>query len=219
MKGIPIKQISKKLEPYLCQGDIIIGYESRQLLDFEDKLQGFIILNNTCDVKNYDDLSSILLAPLINVDDIIQKLLESIIIGIHKNLAQKNKLTRESIIRSLRKGILGKIKELAKYRGHSFFLIFPNRIFSNEFIIADLTNIINIDICEIDKITKLRKATLLNPWREKLGFMTGSIFNRIAVDDLDDKDEEVISNYINEKYEEELSQKVETIFPDNKQTK
>lgn len=72
---------------------------------------------------------------------------------------------------------------------------------NNQACYANLEQLYSLPISNIDKILKFRKVSLKNPWVEKLGYMLGHCFNRIATDNYSkaDIDELYINEYKNDK--------------------
>ena len=66
------------------------------------------------------------------------------------------------------------------------------------FIVGDLQQISNISFNYYDDLLKLRNLSLENPWIEKLGYMVGENFNKVAVDTFEESEiEDIINNSCN----------------------
>lgn len=198
---------TENLEPYLCQGDIIVGYSSEKLLTFDQTPVGYIVLNYTCDLKQNEDLRSLLIAPIIKMDFFFDGIIKAVENGYIKQKKSKGqKLPRKKkIIIQFFTALFQRFEQFSKYEGHSFYLLFPNSFF-DYFSLVDITNIINLDTKELNELIKFRKCSLCEPWKEKLGFMVGSIFNRIAVDDPDEGDFKLMNDFVELKYKERIEE-------------
>ena len=53
---------------HLCQGDIFIRFPNKKLPNIEPKEVGFMVLNYTCDLKNYKDLNYISFCPIFKLN-------------------------------------------------------------------------------------------------------------------------------------------------------
>lgn len=180
---------------HLQQGDIFRRFERKELPRCHPEEAGFITLTYTCDLANPKDLHFICFCPIFELDILINRLLE-----IYKDKSPEN----------IKMSIKNKIHEISNniYRFH--FFLSPNSEFKGQPAYADLGQIYNIPVDYMQLVLKKRKLSLSNPWIEKLGFMIGHLFNRVATENID---QSLTEHYINNNkiLEEFLQQKYENL--------
>jgi len=205
-----ISQLQDMIEEELSQGDIIVGYESIKLLKFDDSVKGLMILNYSCDLNNNGDLRTIILAPIAGIEIILDEFISGLREKLKESITETSKFSESSFRKKIKKAIQDRMLQLTKFEGHSFFLLYPDDKFIDEYSIVDITNLINVGAEEIENISKFRKASLKHPWREKLGYMLGNLFNRIALDDeLNQDDQNVVKENASTLMENQINDAVE----------
>ena len=70
--------LDRDLPEHLSQGDIIVGYQTFAIPDYELREVGLMILNNTCDLKN-ENIGYISVCPVVKLFDVVGKVLKSYI--------------------------------------------------------------------------------------------------------------------------------------------
>ena len=163
--------IKKKEEP-LSQGDIFSRFDDKIIPKSEEEELGFIILTYTCDLEHPDDLSYILFCPVLDFDILIKKYLE-----INKN----KKLT------NINEMLMSKVNNIFSNDNRYHFFLSPIPKVCKNPAFAHLEQITKISEEYMDNLLKNRKISLKKPWREKLGWMAGNLFNRIALKDIEKK--------------------------------
>jgi len=169
-------------ESILSQGDIFRRFEVKDLpKKSEDVELGFILLTYSCDLEHPEDINYILVCPVLDFNILIKKFLE------------KNKT--KSIIK-IKDALTSKINKLFNNDSRFYFFLSPIPNISQYPAYADLQQIIKIHKKYSKEIIANRIISLKNPWREKLGWMTGNLFNRIATLDIrkDTKDNFIEGN-------------------------
>jgi len=168
-----------KIPNYICQGDLFLRFNEEILPPVNPPELAFMILNNTCDLIHQEDLEFICICPVFNIEVIIQAFLN-----------KSEKKVKENILNGLR----SKLIELSNNKKKFFFFLSP--ILEHKFppAFADFSQISRISKEHLQNILRNRISVLKNPWREKLGWMIGNVFNRVAIEDVNI---EVIDNYIN----------------------
>ncbi|MBD3405655.1 MAG: hypothetical protein GF411_05935 [Candidatus Lokiarchaeota archaeon] len=151
----------------LCQGDLFRSFDDDIFPEVNSDYKIFIILTYTCDLANPKGLQRILISPVFQLNIIIDQLQEK-----HGN-KEPHKIQRE---------IIKRIKELSEYRRPFFFFLSPRLEFSHKPAFIDLTQISTISSEYQPKIITTRFAAIKSPWREKLGYMMGYMFNRVALE-------------------------------------
>jgi hypothetical protein len=161
----------------LRQGDIIIlekkEYEENKLIskDIINLLDivGLSILSNSCDLEHFN-ISHISIAPILTLRNLVQRIKE-----------EKYKVgkSQDQIKDSMKK----QIPEIVGYSSKRFFYLPENKERGiNEDSVIMLEMIVSIKMSnEILELFRKRKVcSILNPWREKLGWRIGYLYNRIA---------------------------------------
>mgnify|MGYP006281679553 CR=1 FL=1 len=194
-----ISKNSCKVTPYTAhkedieQGDIfnLTPSEIEEYFDFEhEKIEKFIVLSNSCDITN-DSIDFLSIGPCINLnvvlDDLLQEMVE------RKDEKGDSFYKRKEIKKNIKNIIHG----LVVYNSKRFFYL-PE---SDKFQIQNpcltfLDTILIYEIKEFKKvINKKRICTLKNPWKEKLGWAMGNIYNRVALEDYEDKlEKQILTN-------------------------
>jgi len=181
---------TKDISKYLCQGDIILDYKNEDLLYYEPKesYKGIIIISYTCDLE-WKKLNFISVCPIYSLEHIINHLIEKLRKGCSES-KNKNKCIKGVIINFLK-------DEIFNYKNSYYFLLKINDIIKKP-LVGDLQQISNISFIYYDELLKLRNLSLENPWIEKLGYMVGENFNKVAVDILEESEiEDIINNNCN----------------------
>ena len=187
--------IFKGKEKNICQGDIFFPDESEinDVLNIDAKLpiRGFIVVSNSCDIKN-ESIDYLSIAPIIPLQYIIDLKIERKRI---KKEAQNKVLSNKEI-----KEIKNKNIEVVMSYDKKLYFYLPKKESYNikEDCIVLLEMILTYELNKIFKlIKKKRKCTLKSPWREKLGWSVGNLYNRVALEDFKEDDiETVVSNII-----------------------
>lgn len=164
---------TEDIPEFLCQGDIVLDYKNEDLLYYkpEEFYKGILVLSYTCDLK-WKKLNFISICPIYTLEHIITILVERL----RKGCNEAN--DKNQCIKKIVSGFLE--DEIFNYKNsHYFFFRTTQKI--REPIIADLQQISNISIEYYDELLKLRDLTLENPWIEKLGYMVGENYNKVAV--------------------------------------
>lgn len=159
----------KKENESLSQGDIFLKFESKIFPQSEQGELGFITLTYTCDLEHPEDLNYILFCPIFDFDILIEKYIE--------------KLSNKTLIK-IQEALENIINNLFNNDKRYYFFLSPIPEVSRNPAYAHLEQITKIPNENIGKLIENRKASLKEPWREKLGWMTGNLFNRIAIADI-----------------------------------
>jgi len=162
-------EMFKKPKLILNQGDIFLRFGGKEIPKGEDKELAFIVLTYSCDLEHPKDLNYILISPIFSFNTLIGKFLE-------KN---KNKS-----IEKLKDALKSRIIEFFNNDTRFHFFLSPIPDICNNPAYADLGQIITLHKKFTNEIIENRKMSLEKPWREKLGWMTGNLFNRIALEDI-----------------------------------
>lgn len=182
-------KIFDNISENIYQGDIFLltQKEMKEIFLFEEPeipVKGFVVVSNTCDIKNrnieYISVSPFM--PLKHMVDAITK--------------EKKKAGRSSS--QIRDSIKTNIDKLLQYDKKKYFYLPKDDEFGlSEESVALLEIVLtsNMDECTISFISKKRICSIKSPWREKLGWAMGNMYNRVALDDFPpNKTDEVISN-------------------------
>ncbi len=174
-------------ESYLCQGDIIIDYPKDKLATFKpvEFFKGILILSYTCDLKN-NKLDYINYCPIFNMKHLITEFLE--LLANDEKIShevRKRKLEDNNPYSFIREKVLNKLHDILNYKDQNIFYLEPNDIFNHDRCYAYIGQIFTIPIEESKELKKNCKASLLSPYIEKLGYMVGNCFNRVALDEFE----------------------------------
>lgn len=181
---------TEDIPKYLCQGDIILDYKNEDLLYYEPKeyYKGIAIISYTCDLK-YEKLNYISVCPIYSLEYIVKYLIEKLSEGCSK-AEDKNKCIKKVVIKFFK-------DEIFNYKNSLYFLLKTNDIIKKP-LVGDLQQISNISFEYYDDLLQLRNLSLDNPWIEKLGYMVGENFNKVAVDTFKESEiEDIINNNCN----------------------
>lgn len=201
---------TENLDTYLCQGDIVLSFPLDLLQTFEPKkyYKGILILSFTCDLKN-NKLEFINYCPIYT--------LTHRIIEFHENL-KNNENVKKEIRKRETEGqnphdyIAGKVKgllsKICKYQKQNIFFLKKDLIFKEE-CYANLEQIYSIPKDYESEIKKCRVASLTNPWIEKLGFMLGFCFNRVAIEEIEKSERDSLFQY---KYQSTFDEFVDSVL-------
>lgn len=166
-----------KPEKIVKQGDIVKSDNFPSYIDCPKVVSHLIILSYSCDIEQSKNKSEhnkkikyISFSPIIPLNYFVDE------------LKKQRKLTEiDEKIKSL-------VKELINYRMPKYFFI-PKiiRFGIRKDGIVQLDNVITLPFDEMYPIIeKDRLCSLNSPLREKLGYMTGYMYNRIALEDKND---------------------------------
>jgi hypothetical protein len=183
---------------HLCQGDIIQGTFLKRFIAVTTieppPPEGFIILSNTCDLK-HSNIDFILFSPIFKVELFIK--------GFIQKLQDKGKNpTEKTLIEDISKSIY----RLTNYGTKGHFFLPPDDIFEHLATFSILTQIYPVERDKMQLLLDSRTASLIPPWREKLGYCTGYLFNRVATYS---PDKDKVSDW----YENEYSEFIKEVMP------
>jgi len=167
-----------ELHENVTQGDILSRFGTKILPKINPKELGFMVLTYTCDLVNKKELAFINICPVFSINVIIDNFI---------------KLNLDKSEKKLKNELIQRILDLSKFKKKYYFFLTPNPIFNNIPAYADIGQISNLPLKYYEDIKSSRLISLLSPWREKLGWKLGYLFNRIALEDVK-KDE--IENFI-----------------------
>ncbi len=159
----------------IFQGDVI---KYKNYIKTKQENLGFIILSNSCDLEKLRNKKIISVAPIFPFnyvfDDMVKEAFKR----------TKNKLgtlkSSKEVKESFTDLVSQFIYEESNYKKKYTFFISPLADFDNKPIIAHIEHITSIEITELKIILENRIISIKPPWREKLAFKTGYIYNRIA---------------------------------------
>jgi len=184
----------KNLEPYLCQGDIIINYPKDKLQSFspDEFFKGIIILSYTCDLKN-DKLDNINYSPIYDIENLITDIYNKLKNDDRiKKEIRKRKKEQKNPNEYIRSKVLDLLHRIFNYEDKSIFYLEADEIFNGKQCYAHLEQIYTMSLNLkdnknqiLDLIKNCCKASLTNPFIEKLGYMVGYCFNRVAIEVFD----------------------------------
>jgi len=176
---------TENLDTYLCQGDIVLNFPLDLLQTFEPikHYKGILISSFTCDLKN-GKLQFINYCPIYSLSHRIIEFYEELE---NKKDVKKEIKKREEEGENPHDFIRGKVKSLlsdiCNYKKRNIFFLREDSIFEEK-CYANLEQIYSIHIKYEKRIKKCRVASLTNPWVEKLGYMLGYCFNRVATEEI-----------------------------------
>ena len=142
----------------------------------------------TCDLKN-GKLDNVNYCPIYDLENLITDLYDKLKSndGVIKEI-RKRKREQKSPYEYISNKVLTILHRFFNYKDQSIFYLEADEFFNGKQCYANLEQIYTIPLNPMDKkneildsIKNCRKASLTNPFIEKLGFMAGYCFNRVAV--------------------------------------
>lgn len=185
----------------LYQGDIFRRFDNEFEKPILPKVKppeiAFMVLNYTCDLIDRKDLSNIFLCPILKIDVIIAITLEGLKLKYPKR-------SKDKIINQLKQ----LISDILNYKKKFVFFLTKIPEFEGSHAVADLLRTTSIPVEYFNNILRNKIKSLKSPWREKLGWKIGYIFNRVGLPDtttssVEDyvRNHSVIRNYLDERLE------------------
>ena len=160
---------------HIFQGDII---KYKNYINTKQENLGFVILSNSCDLANLKNKTVISIAPIFPFNFVFNDMLSE---AFKRTKNRVKELTSsEEVIEHFTTFVSQYIYDESNYKKKYTFLISPLSEFENEPTIAHIEHVTSIKKTELQIILKNRIKSIKPPWREKLGFKTGYIYNRIA---------------------------------------
>lgn len=161
---------------HLYQGDIFKRFDAeykKKVLPYVNPPElAFMVLNYTCDLVNPKDLSYIIICPIFK----LKVLIEGTLKGLISKYPDKEK-------RNIVKELSSFIKRILNYEQKFIFFLTNSTEFEGSHAFADLLRIATIPIKYINIVLDNRIKSLKSPWREKLGWKIGYMFNRVGLPD------------------------------------
>lgn len=177
IKNTPFPDIfcEPEKKTHIFQGDIIkyINY-----INTKQENLGFIILSNSCDLENLKNKTVISIAPLFPFNFVFDDMLSEALNRTKKKLDTLK--SSKEVIEHFTNLVSQYIYDESNYKKKYTFFISPLSEFDNKPTIAHIEHITSIKITELKIILQNRIISIKPPWREKLAFKTGYIYNRIA---------------------------------------
>ena len=100
---------------------------------------------------------------------------------------------------------------ICKYQMQNIFFLKKDSIFKEE-CYANLEQIYSKPIKYEEEIKKCRVASLTNPWIEKLGFMLGFCFNRVATEEIQTSERDLL---FEDKYQSIFDEFVDSVLSED----
>lgn len=174
----------------IYQGDIFVPSDNEILDVFkvdskEIPVKGFIVTSNSCDIVQ-KSIDYICISPIISLQDLIDQ------IKLGKKEQGKNP-------DSIKESIKSNVENIVKYKKKKYFYLPENskhKITDNWVVLLEM--IFNYKLEKVNStIANSRISTLLPPWREKLGWSVGNLYNRIALQDFQKNEIDTINSVLN----------------------
>ncbi len=171
----PFEQILTEdpLPDYLGQGDIAVDFGSRKLPVPKPPTSSWILLSNTCDLVQREKMSYMSVAPVYELHVWVEDL-------VLEKLRRAKDGDGVPGYDSLVKRISKKLHTLANYEDKRLFFLPPHRIFGESAAFTSLEQTGPLPISRYENFRSSRVASMLSPWREKLGYKIGYLFGRVA---------------------------------------
>ncbi|MHA2243885.1 MAG: hypothetical protein ACXADY_02860 [Candidatus Hodarchaeales archaeon] len=171
----------------LCQGDIFLNFDEEVLPDNDNwQYAPYIVLTYSCDLARPKEILYLAVSPVMKFEELLTKTLEK-----YKTKTRDPKKNKEQ-----KSKVLGEILNLANSRQKFFFFLSPIVELKNVLLYSDLSRVFSISNDYIEIIIQKRIKSLDSPWREKLGYKIGNLYNRVAINDEDEVKKDTIKNYI-----------------------
>lgn len=174
----PSIYVKDNLKEHLFQGDLIIDYESRMIPTYEPPALGLIVLSESCDLEHGGRITYISFSPVYQLEVFVRNAAEGFI----------ERRGRDAGFDSLLDSIRNRMFDLVNYVSKNNFFLPPDEVLGGSAAFSSIEQISHIPMSYADRFLKRRKSSLKSPWREKLGFKTGYLFNRVATHTPDKED-------------------------------
>jgi len=159
----------------IFQGDII---KYKNYINTKQENLGFIILSNSCDLENLKRKRVISIAPIFPFNFVFDDIINEAFKRTKKKVGNFN--SSKEIEENFTNLVSQSIYDESNYKKKYTYFISPLSEFDNKPTIVYIEHITSINITELKTIFDHRIISIKPPWREKLGFKTGNIYNRIA---------------------------------------
>ncbi len=171
----PFEQILTEdpLPNYLGQGDIAVDFESNKLPVPEPPTSNWILLSNTCDLVQKEQMSYMSVAPVYE----LQVWVEDLVLERLRRAKDGGGVPGYDTLVKL---ISKKLHRLANYEDKRLFFLPPHRIFGESAAFTSLEQTGPLPISRYGNFLSSRVASMRSPWREKLGYKIGHLFGRVA---------------------------------------
>jgi hypothetical protein len=159
--------------------------------DGQEGALGYLVVSNSCDLERGGDdgLEWISVVPIYPYKAILNDILDDKVKKINDIRIREQKKGKSYDAKgALETTIADIIQKEANYKPKYTFFISPLKIFNNMPTIAFLDDIRPIDFNSAEILLKYKICSMKNPWREKLGFKVGNLFNRVSTFTPDVKD-------------------------------
>ena len=155
---------------HLYQGDIFLKFEDDFFSTRDPEEIAYLVISYTCDIY-LKKLNHICFTPIFKFEKIVSGLID-------ENKKKKERSKFEN-------AIIDRIDQIINNNQPTSFFLSPNPIFDNQPVYSDLGQILYLEFEKKDKILNSRIKSLTNPWRERLGYKTGYLFNRVALPNIE----------------------------------
>lgn len=169
--------IPRQGDIFILDNDTIKNYLPAFLQIHDSMVSYFIITSNSCDIlKNFNKNQGYLsFSPILSLNLMLEKLAED--------------LKRKGKEKDIEKETNELMNDLYKYNKKQFYYL-PKDIERDikEDCVAWIEIIITQEVNKLkDIILKNIKCTLKSPWKEKLGWRLGYLYNRVSLEDFEKK--------------------------------
>ncbi len=173
------QKVAQEDKNYLFQGDII--RECELISTPSTKHLGYLIVSNSCDLRRLDRKTAISLVPIYPFEYLLNKFIKTVT---KKVISQKKRDEREGkdydVESALCSEVAGLIFSEANYERKYTFFISPLEQLGNLPSIAFIEDVKSINKEYTERLLEHRIVSLKSPWKEKLGYMVGNLYNRVA---------------------------------------
>lgn len=178
-------RIFEKANPdKICQGDIFSVLEPDTRKKFTEvvvedyKIEWFIVISNTCDIKQKDVIKYLHFCPLVPLKNILMEL--------KKDYESRTPVPKPDTIKN---NLEGFVRENLIYKKKRFYYLPEKKYFKiKEQYLILLDAIITLDKKTATEMIKDKRiCSLKSPWKEKLGWAVGNIHNRVSLKDYSEK--------------------------------
>ena len=161
----------------VCQGDIFIltNGELQEILpeeiyQMDITLNGFIVISNTCDIEN-DNITYINICPIVALEYMVE--------SIRKKKKKQGKKSKD-----IKNSINSSINDLVGYNLKKYFYLPKDETcnIDDEWVVLIEFVLTHDRDYILPLIKKRRVCTLKNPWKEKLGWIVGTFYNRVSLE-------------------------------------
>ncbi|MCK5290432.1 MAG: hypothetical protein KAR39_00240 [Thermoplasmata archaeon] len=154
-----------------------MAYESNAVPNYRPRTDSLIILSETCDLEHPGNIGYISFSPIFPLEVYIKSAV--------KLLAKKwgEETTFEKVVDAVSQ----KVYNVVNFQDKRLYFLPPADFLGDSASFSSIEQISHINFSYEEDLLARRKASMKSPWREKLAYKAGYLFNRVATPTPDHK--------------------------------